>query len=186
MPVQKGQVFQHIRVCGVARLQGKRLPLCVLRSWLLGDRVYIAPALQLLISLPVADAFQSGVQRNAVALCAAEVAVVLVSVGVQAQMMFPRTVVAAEGTAGLDLRTPQRPGVDDQPAPPGRVHDGDLLIDQAGSPFLYAALDIATATGRTGRTDSSALLTHFARSSCPVGRAFSRSSMDSILSTNTG
>ena len=27
---------------------------------------------------------------------------------------------------------------------------------------------------------------HFARSSCPVGRAFSKSSMDSMLSTNTG
>ena len=51
-------------------------------------------------------------------------------------MILPHAVVATEGAAGLDLRTPERPGVDDQPAPSGCIHDGDFIIDQAAPPPL--------------------------------------------------
>ena len=135
--VQKGQMRQHGGIGGVPFLQGNGLPLCfcVLGSWLLGERIHIGPLCQLLIGLLVAYPVQPGVQRDAVAVSAAEIAAKLIGGGIQAQVMLPLAVVAAEGTACLDLPPPKRPGVEDKPAPPGCVHDGNLLIDQAVSPL---------------------------------------------------
>lgn len=61
----------------------------------------------------------------------AEIATIQVLIRVEAEVVFSRSVVTAEGAAGLDFQTPQRPGVDDQPTPPGRFHDWDFLIDHA-------------------------------------------------------
>ena len=68
---------------------------------------------------------------------AAEITAVLVRTGIEAQVVFPRPAVSAEGTGDLDLQTLERPGVEDQPAPPGRFHDGNLFIDQAMLPSSY-------------------------------------------------
>ena len=100
------------------------------------DRVNIGSLAQLLESLFVAHSIQPGVQRNAVAAHAAEIAAELIGDCVQAQMILSLSVVAAEGAGCLDLPPPKRPGVEDKPAPPGRVHDGDFFIDQAASPLL--------------------------------------------------
>ena len=137
MLVQKRQIAQHGGIGGVPFLQGNGLPLCfcVLRSGLFGERIHICPPCQLLIRLLVAHPVQHGVQRDAVAMCAAEVAAELVGGGVQAEMILSPAVVAAEGAARLDLPPPKRPRVEDKPAPPGRVHDGDFFIDQAVSPL---------------------------------------------------
>ena len=57
-------------------------------------------------------------------------------------MVFPGPVVAAEGAARLDLLAPQRSGVENEPASPGRVHDGNFIIDfeaQAESPLCLCS-----------------------------------------------
>ena len=64
----------------------------------------------------------------------------------------------------------------------GRVEPEDAPPSRAA----YAAVGIAVRIGFTGLTDSSALLTHFAIMTCPVGRTLARSSTDSMLSTNCG
>lgn len=104
-------------------------------------------------------------------------------------MMLSRTVVTAEGAACLDLRPPQRSGVEDKPAPSGRFHDGnfiELSDGQTGSPSYQAACCSIQTMGFTARTCKGVLFTHFAIMSCPVGRTLARSSTDSILSTKTG
>lgn len=53
---------------------------------------------------------------------------VLVSHGVEAQMVFSRPMVSAEGAACLHFVAPERSGVEDNPAPSGGVHDGDLGV----------------------------------------------------------
>ena len=130
--IQKHQMIQHIRICGVALFQRNRLPLTVLGSWLLGQRIYLALLYQLPVSLFRADSFQLGIQCHAVAVCAAQVTAVLICIGIEAQMIFPRAMVVTEGAARLDLLSPQRPGVEDEPTPSGRFHDGDLIIDFDG------------------------------------------------------
>ena len=104
-------------------------------------------------------------------------------------MMLSRSMVTAEGAACLDLRPPQRSGVEDKPAPSGRFHDGDLIVlpdGQTGSPSYQAACCSTQTMGFSGRTCKGALLTHFAMMTCPVGRTLARSSTDSILSTKVG
>ncbi len=52
-------------------------------------------------------------------------------------MILPRSAITAKGAARLDFLSPERPGVEDETAPSGRVHDGDLVINldgQTGSP----------------------------------------------------
>ena len=79
-------------------------------------------------------------------------------------MMLSRSVVTAEGAACLDLRPPQRSGVEDKPAPSGSFQDRQLLIGQTARPLSekkgYAAFGIAVLPART---ESSALRTHLAR-----------------------
>ena len=130
-------MVQHSGIDGVPLLQGDGLPLffCVLRSWLLRDGIDVPISAQLLKCLFVAHPVQPGVQRDTVAARAAEVAAELVGGGVQAQMILSPAVVAAEGAACLDLPPPKRPGVEDKPAPPGCIHDGDFFVSQAVSPF---------------------------------------------------
>lgn len=104
-------------------------------------------------------------------------------------MMLSQTVVTAEGAACLDLRPPQRSGVEDKPAPSGRFHDGNFIELSGGqteSPSRQAACCPAQTMGFTGRTCKGALLTHFAIMTCPDGRTLARSSTDSILSTKVG
>lgn len=137
MPVKKSQVLQHIRICGVALLQRNRLPLFPLGSGRLGQRIYLCPPHQLQIGLFIADPFKSCIQAHAVAVGPAKVTAVLICVGIEAQMVFSQSVVMAEGAACLDLRSPQRSGVEDKPTPSGRFHDRDLIIlsdGQTGSP----------------------------------------------------
>ena len=190
MPRKQRQMLQHIGVHLVPRLQGERLPFLCLGSWLPGQRIDLAAPGQLQISLLVAHLMDPGKQRHTVAVGATEVAAVLIRISVEAQMIFPRSVVAAEGTARLDLLSPQRPGVEDEPAPSGRIHNGDFVIRYAGQtgspPLAYAARCTGPEMGPAGRTCSWAPLTHLAMITCPVGRTLARSSMDSILSTNTG
>lgn len=103
--------------------------------------------------------------------------------------MLSRTVVTAEGATCLDLRPPQRSGVEDKSAPSGRFHDGnfiELSDGQTGSPSYQAACCSIQTMGFTARTCKGVLFTHFAIMSCPVGRTLARSSTDSILSTKTG
>ena len=74
---------------------------------------------------------------------AAEIAAVLVCIRIEAQMMFSHAAVTAEGAACLDLRPPQRSGVEDKPTPSGRFHDRDFVIlsdGQTGSPPSGGAL----------------------------------------------
>ena len=184
--VQERQVLQHRRVGGVALLQREGPALCVLRRGLPGEGVDIAALLQCLVRLLVVYTVYPGIERYAVAPRAAEIAPVLVGVSVQAQVVFPRSAVAAEGAAGLDLRTPERPGVDDQPAPPGCVQDRDPVVDHTALPRQAAAFRSAVGIGRTGRTWRGVLMTYLEKMICPAGRTFSRSSTDSMLSTNTG
>ena len=87
---------------------------------------------------------------------AAEIAAVLVGIRIEAQMMFSHAAVTAEGAACLDLRPPQRSGVEDKPAPSGRFHDGDLIElsdGQTESPSRQAACCPAQTMGfgRKGR-----------------------------------
>ena len=124
-------MLQHIRIGGVALFQGKRLPLRISRLRLLWKRVGFDLPGQLPKSLLVAHSVDPGVQGNTVPMGPAEVAAVLIRIGIEAEVVFSRPVVVAEGAAGLDLQTIERPGVEDQPAPPGRFHDRDFLIDQA-------------------------------------------------------
>lgn len=52
-------------------------------------------------------------------------------------MILSRSVVTAKRAARLDFLSPERSGVEGEPAPSGRVHDGDLVINldgQTGSP----------------------------------------------------
>lgn len=74
---------------------------------------------------------------------AAKVAAVLIGFSIKAQMVFPWTVVIAEGAACLDLGTPERPRIDGKPTPPGCIHDRNFVINfvsQAESPlFIHAA-----------------------------------------------
>ena len=184
---EQRQIIQHFRIHLMPCLQGKRLPFLCFGSRLCGHGIDLALLCQLQICLFIADSFDPGKQRHAVAAYTAEIAAVLVRQGIEAQMILSRPVVAAEGAARLDFLAPQRPGVEDEPAPPGRVHDGNFVINfaaQAGSPpSVYAACRTGS---DTGRTCSSAPRTHLAMMTCPVGRTLARSSMDSILSTNTG
>lgn len=136
MPVKKGQVFQHIRICGVTLLQRSRLPLFHLGSWRLGQRIHLCLLNQFQIGLFIADPFESCVQAHAVAVGAAKVTAVLICVGIEAQMVFPRSVVMTEGAACLDLRSPQRSGVEDKPTPSGRFHDRDFIILSDGQTGL--------------------------------------------------
>ena len=131
MPTQERQVFQHLRVGGVSLFQRKRLPLRVSRLRLPGKRIEFRIPGQLPERLFVGDSLDSGIQGNTVAMGPAEVAAVQVLVRVEAEVVLSRPVIAAEGATGLDLRTPKRPGVEDQPAPPGRFHDWDFLIVHA-------------------------------------------------------
>ena len=124
-------MLQHIRIGGVALFQGKRLPLRISRLRLLRKGIGLNLPGQFPESLLVAHTLEPGIQGNAVPMGPAEVAAVLVRIGVEAEVVFSRPVVVAEGAAGLDLQTIERPGVEDQPAPPGRFHDRDFLIDQA-------------------------------------------------------
>jgi len=104
-------------------------------------------------------------------------------------MMLSRSVVTAEGAACLDFLSPQRPGVEDNPTPSGRFHDGDFIVlsdGQTESPSYQAACCSTQTIGFSGRTCKGALLTHFAMMTCPVGRTLARSSTDSILSTKVG
>ena len=104
-------------------------------------------------------------------------------------MMLSRSMVTAEGAACLDLCPPQRSGVEDKPAPPGRFHDGDLIVlsdGQAESPSCQAACCSTQTMGFIGRTCKGALLTHFAMMTCPVGWTLARSSTDSMLSAKVG
>ena len=120
---------------------------------------------------------------------AAEIAAVLVCIRIEAQMMFSHAAVTAEGAACLDLRPPQRSGVEDKPAPSGRFHDGnfiELSDGQTESPSYQAACCSTQTIGFSGRTCKGALLTHFAMMTCPVGRTLARSSTDSMLSTKVG
>ena len=124
------------------------LPLTVLGSWLLRQGIDLALLHQLQISLFCADSFQLGVQCHAVAVCSAQVTAVLVCIRIEAQVIFPRPVVVTEGAARLDLLSPQRPGVEDEPTPSGRFHDGYFIVNfdgQTGSPpsgcFLLHADD---------------------------------------------
>lgn len=58
-------------------------------------------------------------------------------------MILPRSVITAKGATRLDFLSSERPGVEDESAPPGRVHDGDLVINlngQTGSPLLSCSL----------------------------------------------
>ena len=111
--------------------------------WLCGHRIDLTLLYQLQISLLVADSFHASKQRDAVAVRAAKVAAVLIGFSIKAQMVFPWTVVIAEGAACLDLGTPERPRIDGKPTPPGCIHDGNFVINfvsQAESPlFIYAA-----------------------------------------------
>ena len=66
---------------------------------------------------------------------AAEIAAVLVGIRIEAQMMFSHAAVTAEGAACLDLRPPQRSGVEDKPAPSGGFQDRQLLIGQTARPL---------------------------------------------------
>ena len=62
---------------------------------------------------------------------------------IKAQMVFPWTVVIAEGAACLDLGSSKRPRIDGKPTPPGCIHDRNFVINfvsQAESPlFIHAA-----------------------------------------------
>ena len=95
--------------------------------------------------------------------------------------------IAAEGAAGLNFFTMKRSVVEDKPAPSGGFQDRQLLIGQTVRPLSekkgYAAFGIVWLPART---ESSALRTHLAKISCPVGRTLLRSSTDSMLSKNTG
>lgn len=182
-------MLQHIRIYGVALFQRNRLPFFHLGSGRLGQRIYLCLSHQLQISLFVAESFDPCIQAHAVAMGPAQIAAVLVCVCIEAQMMFSQPMVTAEGAACLDLRPPQRSGVEDKPAPSGRFHDGDLIIlsdGQTESPSYQAARCSTQTIGLIGRTCKGALLTHFAIMTCPVGRTLARSSTDSILSTKTG
>ena len=128
MPCRKRQKREHIRIYLMPLCQWFWLRLCILGAGLLGHGVHVASPAQLHICLFVGQTVQSGIQRNAVAGRAAQVAAVLVCIYIEAQMIFPLTVVTAEGTACLDLPMPKRRGVKDKPAPSGRVYDGDLFI----------------------------------------------------------
>ena len=182
-------MLQHIRIRGMTLFQRNRLPLLCLGNWRLGHRVYLCLPHQLQVSLLVAESFDPRIQAHAVAMGPAKIAAVLVCVCIEAQMMFSRPVVMAEGAACLDFRPPQRSGVENKSAPSGRFHDGDLIIlsdGQTESPSYQAARCSTQAIGLIGRTCKGALLTHFAIMTCPVGRTLARSSTDSILSTKTG
>lgn len=105
-------------------------------------------------------------------------------------MIFPLTVVTAEGAACL---TSRRRSVEGSRTSPHRLAVSTMGIfhrhEPEGAPpsrAAYAAVGIAVRIGFTGLTDSSALLTHFAMMTCPVGRTLARSSTDSMLSTNCG
>ena len=182
-------MLQHIRIRGMAPFQRNRLPLLCLGRWRLRQGVDLALMRQLQISLFVTDPFDPCIQTHAVAVRTAQIAAVLVGIRIEAQMMFSHAVVTAEGAACLDLRPPQRSGVEDKPAPSGRFHDGDLIVlsdGQTGSPSYQAACCSTQTIGFSGRTCKGALLTHFAMMTCPVGRTLARSSTDSILSTKVG
>ena len=88
----------------------------------------IAALLQFLKCLPIAQSHHAGIQRDAVALCAAQDAAVLIGGGVQEQMVFSRTVVTAKGTARLNLAPGKGTRIEDKPAPVSRVYDGDFLV----------------------------------------------------------
>ena len=182
-------MVQHIRIRGMALLQRSRLPLLCLGRWCLRHGIYLCLLHQLQISLLVAHPFEPCIQTYAVAMRAAEIAAVLVGIRIEAQMMFSHAAVTAEGAVCLDLRPPQRSGVEDKPAPSGRFHDGNLIVlsdGQTGSPSYQAACCSTQTIGFSGRTCKGALLTHFAMMTCPVGRTLARSSTDSMLSTKVG
>ena len=130
-------MLQHGGVCSVPLLQGNRLPLllCFLRSWLFGKGIDVGPFAQLPESLFVVHSIQLGKQCHTVAVNATEITSELIGGGVQAQMIFSLTVVATERAACLDLPPPERSRVENKPAPPGRIHDGNFFIDQAISPL---------------------------------------------------
>ena len=78
---------------------------------------------------------QPGIQRNAVAGRAAQVAAVLVCIYIETQMIFPLTVVTAEGAACLNFLAVKRSVIEDKPAPPGGFQDRQLLIGQTARPL---------------------------------------------------
>ena len=84
MPVKKGQVLQHIRICGVALFQRNRLPLLCLGRWCLRHGIYLCLLHQLQISLLIAEPFDPCIQAHAVAVRAAQIAVVLVGIRIEA------------------------------------------------------------------------------------------------------
>ncbi len=105
----------------------------------MGQRIYLCLPHQLQIGLFIADSFKPCIQAHTVAVSPAKVTAVLICVGIEVQMVFSRSVVMAEGAACLDLRSPQRSGVENKPTPSGRFHDRDLIIlsdGQTGSPPL--------------------------------------------------
>ena len=79
----------------------------------------------------------TGIQRDTVATGVAEIAAVLVGVRVEAEMILPGAMVAAEGTAYLNLVPMKGSRIEDKPAPSGSVQNGKLLIlpCQAVSPL---------------------------------------------------
>ena len=174
--VGKRQKRQHFRISGMAVFQRGGLGFCILGNRLGWELVDLAPSGQFPDCSAVGHAPETCVQRDAVAAGVAEIAAVHVPVRVQTQMVLSRPVVAAEGAGSLDLRPPERPAVEDQPTPSGRVHDGDSHISgQFDRPLawflvllLYAACFMACSCPWIF-TDSSALWTHFAIITCPVG-----------------
>lgn len=64
-------------------------------------------------------------------MSSAQIAAVLIRSCVETEMKFSRSMVTAKGTARLDLIPPQRSGVKDEPTPPGRIHNGNFLINTA-------------------------------------------------------
>ena len=127
--VQQRQVIQHGGIGFVPPLQGQGPALRIFRGrFLPWHGIDLALPGQRMICLPVGHAHQPGVQRHAVAVGAAQGAAVLVCGGVQAEMVLSRPVVVAEGAGGLHLPAPQRPGIQGDAAPSGRVHNGDLIV----------------------------------------------------------
>lgn len=88
-------------------------------------------------SLFVGHTVNAGVQCHTVATGVAEIAAVLISVGIEAEMILPGAMIAAEGTACLNLVPVKGSRIEDKPAPSGRVQNGKFLIApcQAVSPL---------------------------------------------------
>ena len=110
---------------------------CILGLRLLGQWIDIAPTGQFPVSLLIGHALNAGIQCDTVAAGVAEIAAVLVGVPVEAEMILPGAMVAAEGTTCLNLVPMKGSRIEDKPAPSGSVQNGKLLIlpSQAVSPL---------------------------------------------------